>query len=1275
MATISGARDAYLTEVVLVLRDLLSGESNKAGASLDRLGRSTGSLDRSFGSASTASDRFGMSLKSLGLQALALNEIRGLTLALLAPLQRVGELSDVWKEMSARVGIFKDPAEKTADIMAQIGRVAQESRTPVAEVGKLYARLAQGLSEQHVSQKELLGIVQGMSDALLISGASAAEAGGAIMQFSQAMASGTLRGEEFNSVAEQAPIILDALASYLKVAKGTLRAMAAEGQITSDVMRKAIGAMSAQWRKSADEMPLTIGRAMTNLTSAFTQYLGTNRDVIQGTSLFSAAINGLAKNLGTIGPAIEDAGTILFYAAMLRGVAVLAQFSQAKMADAKASQVLAAEQRLASAQAVQSAAAAEVATKANFEEAMSVWGVADAQNAKSRALAGALLLARADNAAAIAAAQANHAQAVSAREAAVAQVALVESKRRYYAAIGTGVYEQKLAAAQDRLTQAIIATEQAQLALNITQARSINIEVELSLETARFAQTREALAAANIAVAESELAVQAAVAKDTAARLAQAAAATTAGLSLRNLFSVSTLLNGAIYTFLSYELGAYLRRTAEGAGVYATIFKGLEHDLRLYNKEYDAQLRVEEHAAEIRVREIAQLKQIREQTGLSLTDMKEANAARASGLLLWDSQNKRWEKGVAILDELAQGMGTADTAYQRVLKAMEKDIAARNTTAKAQEQLTTAHIESAKAAGDELGALDALAAAKRTALTTAQEDLAQRQRLLSVARAELIVAEEQAQRLNLSNDVSKTHIANLKNQVTEYEAAVTASQALSVAALTEAQSADAASKSFGDQSAQLVQLQGNQEYLAARLGDIKGAMQLAAVAAANLGQAEQDAHKAHSDYIIAVGTGATKDIPALKAAMDAADATVNGLNQRMDAGVAANARLIPTQQALAMATRLVADAAKDAAAGVDIQIKTLQADTQLALGRLGLARDQLEQDRESSKFRREDAVAMLEIANDQQGRQDAINAIRAEDIIQRQISADAFQNEQDALEGAMHAKEQEAEALREKARLLEIAGKATGDYSREEQAQVNDTLRAADALTLESQRMEVARVTKEKAFAETERLRKKSHELSLAFEESGISGVRSIRDVASAIQQADSTGNLDKLAKALTKAWREGGLAAEEYRTLLEDIQKRQNDLATAADKSWKDRKSTIQYEDLFKKYGTDISQAFGKSADPVYTSYEIQVKKGYAEWLAQQQPDYKKPASEMTAAETFAKRAAPAPSSSSPTETKIVRFEFPLTKQTVTTKMSDGGATSLLDAIDKEMATALHRG
>ena len=152
---------------------------------------------RSADSMSRSSDNLSASLKGAAAAFLSIQSARGLT-----------QIADQMTNLESRIKLTMKATESYAQIQGELLKVANQNRVALQDIGTLYARIAPSVQKLGGTQREAIGITNALSKALLISGASTAEASSAIIQFSQAMASGVLRGEEFNAISEAAPVRL-----------------------------------------------------------------------------------------------------------------------------------------------------------------------------------------------------------------------------------------------------------------------------------------------------------------------------------------------------------------------------------------------------------------------------------------------------------------------------------------------------------------------------------------------------------------------------------------------------------------------------------------------------------------------------------------------------------------------------------------------------------------------------------------------------------------------------------------------------------------------------------------------------------------------------------------------------------------------------------------------------------------------------------------------------------------------------------------------------------
>jgi tape measure domain-containing protein len=164
--------------------------------------------------------------------------------------QEIVQIADAWNMMGARLKLATAGQNEFVTAQKALFEIAQRIGVPIAEVSTLYGKLQQAVRMLGGEQKDALTITESISQALRLSGASATEAQSSLLQFGQALASGVLRGEEFNSVVESSPRLAQALADGLNVPIGRLRKLAEEGRLTADVV---VNALMCQKDKLAAE--------------------------------------------------------------------------------------------------------------------------------------------------------------------------------------------------------------------------------------------------------------------------------------------------------------------------------------------------------------------------------------------------------------------------------------------------------------------------------------------------------------------------------------------------------------------------------------------------------------------------------------------------------------------------------------------------------------------------------------------------------------------------------------------------------------------------------------------------------------------------------------------------------------------------------------------------------------------------------------------------------------------------------------------------------------
>jgi tape measure domain-containing protein len=223
----------------------------------------------------------------------------------------IGDLSrtsDAYANLQARIRLVTGEGAEFATAFAGVQQVALRTNSALDTTGTLFARIAQAGKAIGVSNAEALALTETVNQAVQITGAGAEASNAAITQLIQGLQAGVLRGDEFNSVMEQAPRLALALASGLGVTTGELRKLAEAGQLTSQQVISALRGQSQAVQADFDKLPLTVGRAITNVKSQFELYIGTLGQGSGASHSAAEAIQFLGDHLDTLGNALFAAG-------------------------------------------------------------------------------------------------------------------------------------------------------------------------------------------------------------------------------------------------------------------------------------------------------------------------------------------------------------------------------------------------------------------------------------------------------------------------------------------------------------------------------------------------------------------------------------------------------------------------------------------------------------------------------------------------------------------------------------------------------------------------------------------------------------------------------------------------------------------------------------------------------------------------------------------------------------------------------------------------------
>lgn len=210
--------------------------------------------------------------------------------------------TDLAKKMEAQLRLATESQEEFNRAQAETYRIAQENQAPLEDVVTLYSRLTPALREVGRGQGDALKIIEAVTKSLRISGATAQETASTIQQFSQALGSGVLRGEEFNTLAESSPRLLRALADGLNTNVGALRQMAADGALTASVISDALIGQLPKLTEEAAQLPETFSGASikfkNDLVAAITvldRFTGASNSAIGSLTRFSGALRTAAE--------------------------------------------------------------------------------------------------------------------------------------------------------------------------------------------------------------------------------------------------------------------------------------------------------------------------------------------------------------------------------------------------------------------------------------------------------------------------------------------------------------------------------------------------------------------------------------------------------------------------------------------------------------------------------------------------------------------------------------------------------------------------------------------------------------------------------------------------------------------------------------------------------------------------------------------------------------------------------------------------------------------
>ncbi|EIJ4196440.1 tape measure protein [Salmonella enterica] len=290
--------------------------------------------------------------------------------------QQVSQYADAWTTLNNKLANALRPGEQLVDVTERVFNITQQTRGSLDATASLYARLERATREYGTSADDLAKLTTIINQGFVVSGATAQEAENAIIQLSQGLASGALRGEEFNSVNEQGNRLIVALADSMGVGIGQMRQMAAAGKLTTDVVVNGLLSQGVTIGNEFANTTTTISQALQVAGNNITKFFGENSTVKTGTAIFNDAVISVSENIGALSAVLTATAAVmgsryvgaltLATQAKLSGVAATIKQQTAEYNAAKAA-IASAEAEIRNSQAIiasEQAKARQIATQA-----------------------------------------------------------------------------------------------------------------------------------------------------------------------------------------------------------------------------------------------------------------------------------------------------------------------------------------------------------------------------------------------------------------------------------------------------------------------------------------------------------------------------------------------------------------------------------------------------------------------------------------------------------------------------------------------------------------------------------------------------------------------------------------------------------------------------------------------------------------------------------------------------------------------------------------------
>lgn len=218
-------------------------------------------------------------------------------------------ISDELVQTTSRLSMMNDGAQTTQELVNMVYAAAQDARGSFSEMADVVARFGNNAKDAFGSSKEVVAFADLIQKQMTVAGASTQEASNAMLQLSQALGSGVLRGDELNSIFEQAPNLIQNIADYLDVPLGQIREMASEGELSADVVKAAVFAAADDINAKFESMPMTWGQTWQSMQNtalmAFQPVLQRLNDIANSES-FPVLVNGAVQAMAILAGVVLD---------------------------------------------------------------------------------------------------------------------------------------------------------------------------------------------------------------------------------------------------------------------------------------------------------------------------------------------------------------------------------------------------------------------------------------------------------------------------------------------------------------------------------------------------------------------------------------------------------------------------------------------------------------------------------------------------------------------------------------------------------------------------------------------------------------------------------------------------------------------------------------------------------------------------------------------------------------------------------------------------------